>query len=122
MALTNYLSATVLVLVAARLGGGSPDGWSSATVLLIAGPVAGVHALAVPPSPGPPAMALALVHLDPPSTLFALRPVIPSSSKYSRAFRTQNPGIQGKTSPILDLRHAAISVRLTAPTRTGPGR
>ncbi|WP_440063985.1 DUF418 domain-containing protein [Streptosporangium sp. OZ121] len=39
MALTNYLSATILVLVAARLIGGSPDGWSSATVLLIAGAV-----------------------------------------------------------------------------------
>ncbi|MBG0829036.1 DUF418 domain-containing protein [Planomonospora sp. ID67723] len=39
MALTNYLSATVLVLVAARLIGGSPDGWSSATALLIAGAV-----------------------------------------------------------------------------------
>ncbi|MFC4057327.1 DUF418 domain-containing protein [Planomonospora corallina] len=39
MALTNYLSATVLVLVAARVVGGSPDGWSSATVLLITGGV-----------------------------------------------------------------------------------
>lgn len=39
MALTNYLSATVLVLVAARLLGGSPGGWSSAMVLLIAGAV-----------------------------------------------------------------------------------
>ncbi|GAA3122936.1 hypothetical protein GCM10010466_12320 [Planomonospora alba] len=39
MALTNYLSATVLVLVAARVVGGSPDGWSPATVLLIAGAV-----------------------------------------------------------------------------------
>ncbi|GIH94285.1 DUF418 domain-containing protein [Planobispora siamensis] len=39
MALTNYLSATVLVLVTARLIGGSPDGWSSSTVLLIAGAV-----------------------------------------------------------------------------------
>ncbi|SNT08074.1 Uncharacterized membrane protein YeiB [Streptosporangium subroseum] len=36
MALTNYLSATILVLVAARLIGSSPDGWSEATVLLIA--------------------------------------------------------------------------------------
>ncbi|AWS41483.1 DUF418 domain-containing protein [Streptosporangium sp. 'caverna'] len=36
MALTNYLSATILVLVAARLVGSSPDGWSGATVLLIA--------------------------------------------------------------------------------------
>ncbi|MCG5213553.1 DUF418 domain-containing protein [Streptosporangium sp. KLBMP 9127] len=39
MALTNYLSATILVLVAARVIGGSPEGWSSATVLLIAGAV-----------------------------------------------------------------------------------
>ena len=39
MALTNYLSATLLVLVAARLIDGSPDGWSSATVLLIAGAI-----------------------------------------------------------------------------------
>ncbi|WP_405139303.1 DUF418 domain-containing protein [Sphaerisporangium sp. NBC_01403] len=39
MALTNYLSATLLVLVAARVIGGSPDGWSSATVLLIAGAI-----------------------------------------------------------------------------------
>ncbi|WP_084008292.1 DUF418 domain-containing protein [Planomonospora sphaerica] len=39
MALTNYLSATVLVLIATRLVGGSPDGWSSATVLLISGAV-----------------------------------------------------------------------------------
>ncbi|MFD8526403.1 DUF418 domain-containing protein [Streptosporangium canum] len=37
MALTNYLSATVLVLGAARLLGGSPDDWSQTTVLLIAG-------------------------------------------------------------------------------------
>ncbi|MEV4189225.1 DUF418 domain-containing protein [Streptosporangium canum] len=37
MALTNYLSATALVLVAARLVGGSPDDWSQTTVLLIAG-------------------------------------------------------------------------------------
>lgn len=36
MALTNYLSATVLVLLAARLAGGDPDGWSTATVLLLA--------------------------------------------------------------------------------------
>jgi len=36
MALTNYLSATLLVLVAARLLGSSPDGWSESTVLLIA--------------------------------------------------------------------------------------
>ncbi|WP_436762484.1 DUF418 domain-containing protein [Streptosporangium sp. V21-05] len=39
MALTNYLSATVLVLLTARLVGGSPDGWTSATVLLIAGAI-----------------------------------------------------------------------------------
>ncbi|MEV0597551.1 DUF418 domain-containing protein [Nonomuraea cavernae] len=39
MALTNYLSATVLVLVAARLIGSSSDDWSSATVLLIAGAI-----------------------------------------------------------------------------------
>jgi uncharacterized membrane protein YeiB len=39
MALTNYLSATVLVLLAARLIDSSPDGWSSATVLLIAGAI-----------------------------------------------------------------------------------
>ncbi|GGO77535.1 DUF418 domain-containing protein [Nonomuraea cavernae] len=39
MALTNYLSATVLVLLAARLIGSVPDGWSSATVLLIAGAI-----------------------------------------------------------------------------------
>ncbi|MBF8186201.1 DUF418 domain-containing protein [Nonomuraea sp. K274] len=36
MALSNYLSATILVLVAARLIGGSPDGWSEGTVPLIA--------------------------------------------------------------------------------------
>ncbi|MFC4534099.1 DUF418 domain-containing protein [Sphaerisporangium dianthi] len=39
MALTNYLSATLLVLLAARLIGGSPDGWSSARVLLISGAI-----------------------------------------------------------------------------------
>ncbi|MGA4987617.1 DUF418 domain-containing protein [Nonomuraea bangladeshensis] len=39
MALTNYLTATVLVLLTARLAGGSPDGWSTATVLSIAGGV-----------------------------------------------------------------------------------
>ncbi|MEU8252278.1 DUF418 domain-containing protein [Nonomuraea sp. NPDC048916] len=39
MALTNYLSATPLVLLAAHLIGSSPDGWSSATVLLIAGAI-----------------------------------------------------------------------------------
>lgn len=37
MALTNYLTATVLVLVAARLVGGVPQQWSTATVLVIAG-------------------------------------------------------------------------------------
>lgn len=37
MALTNYLTATVLVLVAARLVGGVPQQWSTATVLMIAG-------------------------------------------------------------------------------------
>ncbi|GAA4567568.1 DUF418 domain-containing protein [Planotetraspora kaengkrachanensis] len=39
MALTNYLCATLLVLLAGRLVGGSPDGWSSATVLLISGAI-----------------------------------------------------------------------------------
>ncbi|GAA4207676.1 hypothetical protein GCM10022252_71690 [Streptosporangium oxazolinicum] len=39
MALTNYLSATFLVLLAARLVGSAPDGWSDATVLLIAGAI-----------------------------------------------------------------------------------
>ncbi|MER5323291.1 DUF418 domain-containing protein [Streptosporangium roseum] len=39
MALTNYLSATLLVLAAAHVIGGSPDGWSSATVVLLAGAV-----------------------------------------------------------------------------------
>ncbi|MEU8378746.1 DUF418 domain-containing protein [Streptosporangium sp. NPDC048865] len=39
MALTNYLSATLLVLLAAHLIGSPPDGWPSATVLLIAGAV-----------------------------------------------------------------------------------
>ncbi|SDJ03378.1 DUF418 domain-containing protein [Nonomuraea jiangxiensis] len=39
MALTNYLSATVLVLLATHLIGGSPDGWSETTVLLIAGAI-----------------------------------------------------------------------------------
>lgn len=32
MALTNYLTATVLVLLAARLCGCSPEAWSSARV------------------------------------------------------------------------------------------
>ncbi|MEV7967444.1 DUF418 domain-containing protein [Sphaerisporangium sp. NPDC088356] len=37
--MTNYLSATLLVLVTARVIGGSPDGWSSGRVLLIAGAI-----------------------------------------------------------------------------------
>ncbi|MFI6390749.1 DUF418 domain-containing protein [Nonomuraea sp. NPDC050540] len=36
MALTNYLTATVLVLLATLVLGGSPDGWSSGMVVLIA--------------------------------------------------------------------------------------
>lgn len=36
MALTNYLSATLLVLMATHVIGGAPEGWSSTTVLLIA--------------------------------------------------------------------------------------
>ncbi|WP_433432413.1 DUF418 domain-containing protein [Nonomuraea sp. CA-141351] len=36
MALTNYLTATLLVLAAARLIGGRPHEWASTTVLLIA--------------------------------------------------------------------------------------
>ncbi|RVX37890.1 putative membrane protein YeiB [Nonomuraea polychroma] len=43
MTLTNYLTATVLVLVTAHVIGGSPDTWSSTTVLLIAGPVLAVQ-------------------------------------------------------------------------------
>jgi uncharacterized membrane protein YeiB len=43
MTLTNYVTATVLVLVAARVIGGSPDTWSSTTVLLIAGPILAVQ-------------------------------------------------------------------------------
>ncbi|GAA0402674.1 hypothetical protein Acor_68080 [Acrocarpospora corrugata] len=39
MALTNYLSATILVLLATRLIGSSPDGWSETTVVLIAGAI-----------------------------------------------------------------------------------
>ncbi|MCK2219394.1 DUF418 domain-containing protein [Actinomadura sp. ATCC 31491] len=37
MALTNYLSATALVLLIARLLGGPAEGWSTGTVLVIAG-------------------------------------------------------------------------------------
>ncbi|MET7327087.1 DUF418 domain-containing protein [Nonomuraea sp. NPDC005650] len=37
MALTNYLSATVLVLAAAPLVGGAPHEWPATTVLIIAG-------------------------------------------------------------------------------------
>jgi uncharacterized membrane protein YeiB len=37
MALTNYLTATVLVLVAAPLVGGPPEEWPTAAVLIIAG-------------------------------------------------------------------------------------
>ncbi|MFI7633052.1 DUF418 domain-containing protein [Nonomuraea sp. NPDC049400] len=37
MALTNYLTASVFVLVAARMVGGLPQEWSTATVLVIAG-------------------------------------------------------------------------------------
>ncbi|MEV5764776.1 DUF418 domain-containing protein [Micromonospora sp. NPDC052213] len=39
MALTNYLTATILVLVAARLVGGRPEDWPVTTVLLITIPV-----------------------------------------------------------------------------------
>ncbi|MFD9948301.1 DUF418 domain-containing protein [Nonomuraea sp. NPDC059023] len=39
MALTNYLTATVLVLLATLVLGGSPDAWSSGMVVLIAGAV-----------------------------------------------------------------------------------
>lgn len=39
MALTHYLSATVLVLAASRLIGGSPHAWSSPTILLLAGTI-----------------------------------------------------------------------------------
>jgi uncharacterized protein len=37
MALTNYLTATVLVLAAAGLVGGAPHEWPAATVLIVAG-------------------------------------------------------------------------------------
>ncbi|MEV7005480.1 DUF418 domain-containing protein [Streptosporangium sp. NPDC051022] len=43
MALTNYLTATVLVLAAARLVGGVPHEWSTATVLTIAGIILAVQ-------------------------------------------------------------------------------
>ncbi|MFD0887221.1 DUF418 domain-containing protein [Streptosporangium algeriense] len=43
MALTNYLTATVLVLVAARLVGGAPHEWSTPTVLTIAGVILAVQ-------------------------------------------------------------------------------
>ncbi|MEU0572293.1 DUF418 domain-containing protein [Nonomuraea sp. NPDC005983] len=43
MALTNYLTATVLVLLVSRVLGGSSDGWSVTTVFLIAGPILGVQ-------------------------------------------------------------------------------
>ncbi|MCT9934364.1 DUF418 domain-containing protein [Planotetraspora sp. A-T 1434] len=39
MALTNYLSATVLVLAAGHVLGGPPDGWSATRVSLIAGAI-----------------------------------------------------------------------------------
>ncbi|MFI7533525.1 DUF418 domain-containing protein [Streptosporangium sp. NPDC049376] len=43
MALTNYLTATVLVLAATRLVGGVPQEWSTATVLAIAGVIIAVQ-------------------------------------------------------------------------------
>ncbi|MGW5689086.1 DUF418 domain-containing protein [Nonomuraea sp. NPDC003754] len=43
MALTNYLTATLLVLVTARLIGSSPDGWTSAMVVAIAGAILAVQ-------------------------------------------------------------------------------
>ncbi|MET8054220.1 MULTISPECIES: DUF418 domain-containing protein [unclassified Streptosporangium] len=39
MALTNYLTATILVLATGRVLGGSPESWSPATVFLIAGAI-----------------------------------------------------------------------------------
>ncbi|WP_336216271.1 DUF418 domain-containing protein [Nonomuraea sp. LPB2021202275-12-8] len=39
MALTNYLTATILVLAARPILGGSPENWSTATVLLLAGAI-----------------------------------------------------------------------------------
>ncbi|MGW3346367.1 DUF418 domain-containing protein [Nonomuraea rubra] len=43
MALTNYLSATVLVLVAAPMVGGVPHEWPASTVLIIAGGILAVQ-------------------------------------------------------------------------------
>lgn len=43
MALTNYLTATILVLVAARVVDGRPEDWPASTVLLIAGSVLAVQ-------------------------------------------------------------------------------
>ncbi|GAA5086153.1 putative membrane protein YeiB [Thermocatellispora tengchongensis] len=43
MALTNYLSATVAVLLISRLIGGAPHEWPSATVFLIAGAILAVQ-------------------------------------------------------------------------------
>jgi uncharacterized membrane protein YeiB len=39
LALTNYLTATVLVRLVAPLLGGRPENWSSGTVLAIAGAI-----------------------------------------------------------------------------------
>jgi uncharacterized membrane protein YeiB len=39
MALTNYLTATILVLMIGRVVGGVPDTWSSTTAVLIAAAV-----------------------------------------------------------------------------------
>ncbi|MFC4108847.1 DUF418 domain-containing protein [Micromonospora zhanjiangensis] len=43
MALTNYLTATVVVLAVSRLVDGRPEEWPDTTVLLIAGPVLAVQ-------------------------------------------------------------------------------
>ncbi|MEU4235467.1 DUF418 domain-containing protein [Nonomuraea sp. NPDC026600] len=43
MALTNYLTATILVLAISRVLGGQSDDWSSTTVLLIAGAILAVQ-------------------------------------------------------------------------------
>ncbi|MEV4171931.1 DUF418 domain-containing protein [Nonomuraea sp. NPDC049709] len=43
MALTNYLTATVLVLLVSRLIGTPPETWSTVTVLLIAGGILGAQ-------------------------------------------------------------------------------
>ncbi|HEX4817679.1 MAG TPA: DUF418 domain-containing protein [Nonomuraea sp.] len=43
MALTNYLTATVAVLVVARAAGSPPGGWPASTVLLISGGVLAVQ-------------------------------------------------------------------------------